>query len=60
MSKLRRRRLDMKTVKASEAMKKPDLTRVRSGGWTDLREGQGSAGCTRVDWIEVYGREVRE
>jgi hypothetical protein len=59
-SRLRWRTLDMETVKAGETVKEPDLTRVRSVGWTDLREGEGSAGCTRLDWIEVYGREVRE
>jgi hypothetical protein len=60
VSKLRWHRLNMETVKARELIRKPDLSRVRSVGWTDLREGQGSAGCTRVDWIEVYGKEVHE
>lgn len=59
-SRLRWRRLDIETVKVGETVKEPDLTRVRSVGWTDLREGEGSAGCTRLDWIEVYGRDVRE
>ena len=59
-SRLRWRRLDIETVKAGEPVQKPDLTRVRSVGWTDLREGEGSAGCTRLDWIEVYGREIRK
>jgi len=28
-------------------------------GFTDLMSGGKSAACSRVDWIEVYGRAVR-
>ncbi len=50
--------LDIKTIQAGERVRNPDLSRVRSVGWTDLMKGEGSAGCTRVDWIEVYGKAV--
>jgi hypothetical protein len=37
----------------------PDLSRVAEIGWTDLMTGGGSSACSRVDWIEVYGRPVK-
>jgi len=52
-------RLDIYAIKAREKVKNPDLRRVRSIGWTDLKTGRGSNACTRVDWIEVYGEEIR-
>jgi hypothetical protein len=45
--------LNIETIEARERIKRPDLSRVRSIGWTDLTVGEGSPGCTRVDWIEV-------
>lgn len=48
-------KLDIETIEAGERVKVPNLSRVRSIGWTDLMVGKGSNGCTRVDWIEVYG-----
>jgi hypothetical protein len=50
--------LDIDSVTAGRRIASPDLTRVRSVGWTDLTRGEGSPGSTRVDWIEVYGRTV--
>ena len=52
-------RLDIRKIQAGERVKNPDLTRVRSIGWTDLTAGEGSSGCTRVDWIEVSGKPVK-
>lgn len=49
-------RLDIETIEAGRKVAKPDLTRVRSIGWTDLTVGKVSKGCTRVDWIEVSGK----
>ena len=54
------RRLDIQEIEAGEIVKQPDLRRVRCVGWTDLEIGDGSQGCTRVDWIEVYGDAVPE
>ena len=59
-SQLAWRRLDIRKVEAGEPIKQPELRLVRSVGWTDLMVGQGSKGCTRVDWIEVRGRAVPE
>ena len=52
-------RLDIQSIEAGPLVKEPDLSRVRSVGWTDLMVGDSSKACTRVDWIEVYGRAVR-
>jgi len=56
LAKLKWLRLDIQTIQAGKAIKDPNLQEVRSIGWTDLMAGAGSPGCTRVDWIEVYGR----
>ncbi|MCA9212449.1 MAG: hypothetical protein KDB27_05260 [Planctomycetales bacterium] len=50
--------LNIDTIEAGKRVAKPDLTRVRSIGWTDLTVGKISKGCTRVDWIEVNGSEA--
>lgn len=50
--------LDIHSISAGKRVENPDLRRVRSIGWTDLAVGESSSGCTRVDWIEVYGRTV--
>ena len=51
--------LNSDTISAGRNVANPDLTRVRSVGFTDLEEGGQSASCSRLDWIEVYGREVQ-
>ena len=56
---LKWRRLDIDSVTAGEQVEKPNLERVRVVGWTDLMVGGSSKGCTRVDWIEVYGKEKK-
>ena len=52
------RRLDIKSVTEGQWESAPDLTRVRSVGFTDLMPGGRSGACSRVDWIEVYGQRV--
>ena len=51
--------LDIDTIEAGQRVAKPDLTRVRSIGWSDLTVGKVSKGCTRVDWIEVSGKTAK-
>ena len=51
--------LDIETIEAGPKVVNPDLTRVRSIGWTDLTVGKVSKGCTRVDWIEVSGNATQ-
>jgi hypothetical protein len=52
------RRLDIRTVIEGAKVEKPDLTRVDEIGFTDLMPGGQSVACSRLDWIEVYGRSV--
>jgi hypothetical protein len=58
ISDLRWRRLDIKTVAEGDWAASPDLRKVDEAGFTDLMAGGGSGACSRVDWIEVYGRPV--
>ena len=36
----------------------PDLSRVDEIGFTDLMVGGQSEACSRLDWVEVYGKPV--
>ena len=53
------RRLAIDKVVEGEWVDHPDLTRVDEIGWTDLMTGGGSSACSRVDWVEVYGKRVK-
>jgi hypothetical protein len=55
---VRWRRLDIKRVVEGDWVKAPDLSRIDEIGWTDLMPGGGSAACSRLDWIEVYGKPI--
>lgn len=52
------RALKMPAVIEGNRVDKPDLSRVDEIGFTDLMTGGESAACSRLDWIEVYGRAV--
>lgn len=58
MADLRWRRLDIGTVTEGNWVDRPDLSRVREIGFTDLMAGGGSAASSRLDWIEVYAVKV--
>jgi hypothetical protein len=58
ISDLRWRQLDIKKVIESPWESNPDLSRVEEVGWTDLMTGGGSEACSRLDWIEVYGKAI--
>lgn len=53
---IRWRRLDIQKIVEGAWVEKPDLTRVDEIGFTDLMTGGASVACSRLDWIEVYGR----
>src|ERR1700730_15080552 len=53
------RSLAIDKVVEGEWVDHPDLSRVAEIGWTDLMTGGGSSACSRVDWIEVYGKPVK-
>ena len=55
LAKLGWQQLDIQTIQSGRRVASPNLTRVRSIGWTDLSTGNGSPASTRVDWIEVHG-----
>ena len=50
--------LDIKTVIEGAPVNHPDLSRVDEIGFTDLMRGGQSAACSRLDWIEVYGKSI--
>ena len=50
--------LDIESV-VEKAWGSPDLSRVKSVGFTDLSIGGGSDSSSRLDWIEVYGKPVK-
>jgi hypothetical protein len=51
--------LDIQTLTEGQPVESPDLSRVDEVGFTDLMPGGRSAACSRVDWIEVYGKAVK-
>ncbi len=48
--------LNIETLCESKPVRDPDLSQVKEIGFTDLMRGGGSNACSRLDWIEVYGR----
>jgi hypothetical protein len=56
ISKLRWRKLDILRVTEGDWVESADLTSVAEVGFTDLMPGGASAACSRLDWIEVYGK----
>jgi hypothetical protein len=52
------RRLDIERIVEGEWEMNSDLGKVEEIGWTDLMTGGASVACSRVDWIEVYGKPV--
>lgn len=50
--------LDINTITEQDAIDNPDLRKVDEIGFTDLMAGGKSVACSRVDWIEVYGKAV--
>ena len=52
-------KLDAKSVVETGPVQNPDLSNVEEIGFTDLMPGGKSASCSRLDWIEVYGKPVK-
>jgi hypothetical protein len=51
--------LNIKSVIEIKPIAKPDLSKVDEIGFTDLMTGGSSDACSRLDWIEVYGKPVK-
>jgi hypothetical protein len=54
---VRWRALDIATLVEGRRVE-PDLSRVAEVGFSDLMRGGRTQACSRLDWIEVYGRAV--
>jgi len=52
-------KLDIKNVIEGQPVPNPDLSKVDEIGFTDLMRGGQSIACSRLDWIEVYGKTVK-
>lgn len=50
--------LNIKSVIEVKPATNINLSRVEEIGFTDLMTGGGSDACSRLDWIEVYGKPV--
>jgi hypothetical protein len=59
LADIRWRKLDIETIVEGAWVDKPNLGRVDEIGFTDLMRGGGSIACSRLDWIEVYGKPVK-
>ncbi len=51
--------LNIKDIYEKSPVENPDLSNVEEIGFTDLMIGGQSNACSRVDWIEVYGKPVK-
>lgn len=51
-------KLDPERIAEIGIAPKPDLSQVEEIGFTDLMPGGKSQACSRIDWIEVYGKPV--
>ena len=51
--------LDIKSITEQKPIENPDLSKVDEIGITDLMAGGRSVACSRLDWIEVYGKAVK-
>ena len=52
-------KLDIQKVYETRPVANPDLSKVDEIGFTDLMVGGASDACSRLDWIEVYGKVVK-
>jgi len=50
--------LDAKRITETGVANKPDISNVEEIGFTDLMPGGKSSACSRLDWIEVYGKPI--
>jgi len=51
-------KLDAERIVETGIAVKPDLSNIEEIGFTDRMPGGKSASCSRLDWIEVYGKAV--
>ena len=51
-------KLDAKRITETGVANNPDISNVEEIGFTDLMAGGESNACSRLDWIEVYGKPI--
>ncbi len=52
------RPVDITNLSTREPGDAPNLKSIEAIGFTDLEIGKGSGTCSRLDWIEVYGKKI--
>ncbi|WP_163379997.1 hypothetical protein [Cyclobacterium sp. SYSU L10401] len=57
LSSMNWRRLNMDDIIEGKTVEAPDLSKVLKIGVSDLMKGGGTPASSRLDWIEVYGKE---
>ena len=50
--------LDAERITETGVADNPDISNVEEIGFTDLVPGGESSACSRLDWIEVYGKPI--
>ena len=50
--------LDVERITETGVAVNPDISNVEEIGFTDLVAGGKSSACSRLDWIEVYGKPL--
>ena len=56
---IRWRKLDINRIAEGPWVANPDLTNVTEIGFTDLMAGGGTPASSRLDWIAVYGKTIK-
>jgi hypothetical protein len=51
-------KLNIRSVAEGNRVSNPNLSKVDEIGFTDLMTGGASDACSRLDWIEVYGKSI--
>jgi hypothetical protein len=51
-------KLNINSVTEGNLASEVNLSKVDEIGFTDLMAGGGSDACSRLDWIEVYGKSI--
>lgn len=59
LADIRWRKLNIESIVEGDWVANPNLSRVDEIGFTDLMRGGESAACSRLDWLEVYGKPVK-
>lgn len=51
--------LDIEKIIEGSRILNPDLGKIDEIGFTDLMRGGKSTACSRLDWIEIYGKKIK-